>query len=386
MDFERIDLTVGPLFALEAMATISTTPSGPDESSVIRIDGAIDRTTVPDIYDDLKKRAKKQGGLSLDLSAVDRIDSAGVAFFSVLNRHCQKHGGVLEITAMSDNVDESFRLFRIVDFEEASGERESLPVRLGDAAYKRWDSFKRMVYMAADTFVWSVGGAARTRQVRKGALWVEANRIGVDAIGIVGLISFLVGGVVALQSAYQLRQFGADIFVANLIAVSMTREMGPLMTAIIIAGRSGASVAAEIATMTVNEEMDALRTLGLEPVRYVVVPKFQGLTITMPALTIMASFLGIVGGFVVALLYLDMSAAAFFSQVLNALVFKDIGTGLIKSVAFAWLIVLIAAKNGFEAYGGAEAVGKVTTESVVGSIFWVIVADAGFNVLFYFGD
>ena len=165
----------------------------------------------------------------------------------------------------------------------------------------------------------------------------------------------------------------------------MTREMGPLMTAIMIAGRSGAAIAAEIATMTVSEEIDALRTMGLSPTRYVVVPKFQAITLTMPALTIFADALGIVGGFFVAFFYLDIGVVPFFGQVADALVMKDVVTGLVKSVAFAWIIVLIASRNGFRARGGAESVGLVTTSSVVSSIFWVIVADAGFSILFYFG-
>jgi phospholipid/cholesterol/gamma-HCH transport system permease protein len=201
----------------------------------------------------------------------------------------------------------------------------------------------------------------------------------------VGLIVFLIGLVLALQSAYQLRRFGASIYMADLLAISLTREMGPLMTAIIVAGRSGASIAAEIATMQVSEEIDALRTMGLNPVRYVVVPKFQAITVTVPALTIYANVLGIFGGLVVAVLYLDIGATAFLGQVFDALVVKDVVTGLVKSLAFAWIIVLIAAHRGFAARGGAESVGLVTTASVVSSIFWVIVADAGFSLLFYFG-
>jgi len=232
----------------------------------------------------------------------------------------------------------------------------------------------------------SVAGAPRTRRVRRGAWISEGLRIGGDALPIVALIAFLVGLVVALQSAYQLRQFGANIYVANLIAVSMTREMGPLMTAIILAGRSGAAIAAEIATMKVSEEVDALETIGLNPVRYAVVPKFQGITITMPALVVYADLVGIVGGFLVALFYLDISLEAFWKQVHSALHLKDLLTGLLKSVAFAWIIVLIAAHKGFQARGGAESVGRVTTSSVVMSIFWVIVADAAFSMVFYFGD
>src|SRR5690606_762687 len=132
----------------------------------------------------------------------------------------------------------------------------------------------------------------------------------------------------------------ADIYVANLIGVSMTREMGPLMTAIIIAGRSGAAIAAEIATMSVNEEVDGLRTMGLAPRRYIVVPKFQAITLTMPGLCTFANLLGIFGGFLIAVIYMDLGATAFVNQLFDALVLKDLVTGMVKSIAFAWIIVL----------------------------------------------
>jgi len=188
----------------------------------------------------------------------------------------------------------------------------------------------------------------------------------------------------ALMSAYQLKQFGANIFIANLVGVSMTRELGPLMTAIIVAGRSGSSIAAEISTMTVTEEVDALKTMGIRPLSYLVIPKVYAITIAQPLLTVLADFLGILGGFLVAIIYLDLSAVAFIQQLLQSMVLKDIWTGLVKSVVFAWMIVVVACYKGFIVKGGAEGVGRVTTSSVVTSIFLVIVADCFFSVLFYF--
>jgi len=258
-------------------------------------------------------------------------------------------------------------------------------VRTADFFLELRSSFLQFMILTADTVAFSLKGDARIKRVRKDAVWIEAERIGLNSLPIVALISLLVGLVVALQSAYQLRQFGANIYVANLIAVSMTREMGPLMTAIILAGRSGAAIAAEIATMMVTEEVSALKTMGLNPVRYIVVPKFKAITWTMPALAVFASAIGILGGFLIALLYLDLGTSVFFNQVLKSLIVKDLVTGVIKSIAFAWIIVLISSYYGFRAYGGAESVGRVTTQSVVASIFWVIVADAGFSLLFYFG-
>ena len=191
--------------------------------------------------------------------------------------------------------------------------------------------------------------------------------------------------MVALQSAAQLRQFGANIFIADLVGIAMTAEMGPLMTAILLAGRIGSATAAEIATMTITEEVDALKTMGIHPLRYLVVPRFLAITITQPLLTVVANLLGILGGFVIAVTYLDLSASVFGHQLLDALRVKDLMTGLVKSIAFGWIIVFVGAHRGFQVRGGAEGVGLATTSSVVQAIFMVIAADAFFSLIFYFG-
>ena len=197
-------------------------------------------------------------------------------------------------------------------------------------------------------------------------------------------MTFLVGAVVALQTASLLRLFGADIMVADMIGISMIRELAPLMTAIIMAGRSGASIAAEIATMSINEEIAGIRTMGLDPIRYVVVPKFRAITLTMPGLTVFAMLCGIFGGFVIAILYMGLSPSAFLHELWGVVFIKDILVTLLKSTVMAWIIVWVAAHQGFSAYGGSEAVGRVTTQSVVLSIFWCIIADAISSMIFYF--
>ena len=361
-------------------------PSAP--GGALRLVGVLDRDSVADVHERLVRLVTRRGAgeVAFDLAGVERIDSAGVALFGLLVDRAGRAGSRVTVTALSEQARRAFELFRVED--EAAPTVSAGPgllERIGASAERSWNDLIDLFSLVADTFAWSVGGAARTRRVRKGAVWVEAVRIGMNALPIVGLISFLVGVVVALQSAYQLRQFGANIYVANLIAVSMTREMGPLMTAILMAGRSGASIAAEVGTMVVSQEVDALRTMGLHPVRYIVVPKFQAMTLTMPALVVFANVLGIVGGFLAAWAYLGLGPSTFFHQVLKSLVLKDIWTGLFKSIAFAWVIVIIAANRGFKVHGGAEAVGQVTTASVVSSIFWVIIVDAVFSMVFYFG-
>jgi phospholipid/cholesterol/gamma-HCH transport system permease protein len=180
----------------------------------------------------------------------------------------------------------------------------------------------------------------------------------------------------------QLRQFGADIYVANLVGLSITRELGPLMTAIIASGRSGAAFAAEIGTMKVSEEVDALGAMGLDRTRFLVTPKVIALLIMLPCLTLFADLVGVLGGLVVAMFSLDIPAVVYFRQMKAYMSIWDIGQGLVKAVVFALLIATIGCLRGFEARAGAESVGRVTTAAIVSGIFAIICADAVFTVLF----
>jgi phospholipid/cholesterol/gamma-HCH transport system permease protein len=207
---------------------------------------------------------------------------------------------------------------------------------------------------------------------------------GVDSIPIVGLISVFIGIVLALQGAYQLQKLGASYYVTALVGVSVTRELGPLITAIIIAGRSGSAFAAELGTMKVSEEMDALEAMGLNSVRYLVVPKYLALIIMMPCLTLISDFMGIMGGGMFEMIQLGMTFKMFINATIEALAMHDITTGLIKSLEFGLIITGVGCYEGFMVKGGAEGVGKATTSSVVISIFLIIFADVIFTAIFYY--
>jgi phospholipid/cholesterol/gamma-HCH transport system permease protein len=209
-----------------------------------------------------------------------------------------------------------------------------------------------------------------------------AEKCGADAVPIVILINFLVGFVMAFQAARQLKMFGANIFVADLVGLSLTRELAPLMTAIIVCGRSGAAFAAEIGSMKVNEEVDALRTLGLTPFGWLVVPRVVALMLVVPILTLLADFIGISGGLVVGITDLDLSVTGYYIETVKAVHAWDLVSGLIKSVVFSLAIGLIACQQGFAASGGAEGVGKRTTSTVVTSLFSLVMIDAVFTVVF----
>lgn len=209
------------------------------------------------------------------------------------------------------------------------------------------------------------------------------NRSGADAVAIVVLINFLIGVVMGFQSAVQLKQFGANIYVADLVGLSMTRELGPLMTAIIVSGRSGAAFAAELGTMRVSEEIDALRTMGFGPLRFLVFPRVLALLLVVPVLTLIGDFFGLLGGLLVGVVSLDITITGYLNETQRALEVPDVLQGIIKSGVFALAIGLISCQQGLATSGGAEGVGRRTTTSVVSSLFALILIDAAFTMLFH---
>ena len=211
----------------------------------------------------------------------------------------------------------------------------------------------------------------------------QAMEAGVRALPILSLITFFIGLILALQAAYELRRFGAMSFVASAVALSMTRELGPLITAVIVIGRSGSAFAAEIGTMKVTEEIDALETMAIDPVGFLVAPKFVAMIVMLPCLTIWANFMGILGGSLFGVLKADFTFQRYILASLDALYLRDVLTGLIKSFMFGMTITAVGCQEGFNTGGGAEQVGRSTTKAVVVSIFLVILVDLVFTMLFF---
>jgi phospholipid/cholesterol/gamma-HCH transport system permease protein len=236
-----------------------------------------------------------------------------------------------------------------------------------------------MLVLSSEIFYWSIVDIWKTKGHRKGSFTNQSIQIGFNALPIVGLLSFIVGVILALQSAVQMKNFGADQFLPLLLAHAFVRELSPLITAVIVAGRSGSAIASEIATMKVTEEIDALKMMALNPIRYVVVPKFHALTISMSLLVTFSIVVGILGGAIVAVLYLGQSFSSFMDACIDTISTQTFVISLLKSTVFAWQIVIIGSYYGFSASGGAEDVGRVTTQSVVASIFGVIIMDAIFS-------
>ena len=314
----------------------------------------------------------------IDLKSVNRIDSSGVALLEELMEKSE-----ISLINVSKDHQKVINTFKSLDIEsESSKSRILFLEKIYNLMMTIYINSKEMMMLISEVVMWSIIDLFSSEGRKKGSVFHQSIVLGVNAFTIISLMSFVLGLILALQSAAQLRQFGANIFVADLLAISMVREMGPMMTAIIIAGRSGSSIASEIATMKVSEELDALKTMAINPLRYVVVPKFIAITFCMPLLVMLSIAMGILGGLVIAITYLDLSMYSFFHEIFTVLTLKDITIGLSKSFFFAWNIVLIGSYFGLRVEGGAEGVGKVTTQSVVVSIFSVIIFDAIFS-LFY---
>ena len=233
-------------------------------------------------------------------------------------------------------------------------------------------------------FYWTFIAPFRGGRLRWSTAFRQMVVIGVQALPVVCLIAFFVGLILAFQGAYELKKFGAMRFVVSLVGVTITREMGPLMTAIIVIGRSGSAFAAELGTMKVSEEVDALVTMGLNPIQFLLVPKFVAMMVMMPCLTTIADLMGILGGATFAYTSeLEMGLRQYLMATAEALVMRDIISGLIKSIVFGMVIVQIGCYEGFTVTGGPQGVGRSTTSSVVTAIFSVIIVDVIFTAFFY---
>jgi phospholipid/cholesterol/gamma-HCH transport system permease protein len=321
--------------------------------------------------------------LCLDLSATRRIDSAGISLLFYIGKQVEKAGGKVTIVNALPEIREAVSSVTIPSpAKTAPSAKQGFFESMGSGVLSARDAATSGLSMLTEILYWASFGLLKKRDFRKGVLEEQMFSMGYKAFGIVSLLSFLIGIVLALQAALQLQHFGAGIFLAPMITISMIKELGPLLTAIILTGRSGSAITAEIATMVVGEEIDALQTMGINPLQFVVVPKLFALSMTMPILSLAASIVGVVAGYVVAVVYLDIASKLMISEILKNIFLMDVVANVVKSVVFSWLIVWIGAFHGFRVHGGAEAVGRETTQSVVNGIFIIICADAVFSFIF----
>jgi phospholipid/cholesterol/gamma-HCH transport system permease protein len=332
---------------------------------------------------ELLDRLRPYPRVRIDLANVELIDGACVALLVHLQSELRRRRIPCELVGGSGEIQRLLALHGRRRMRRRARRKPNDAVQqVGEATARLFESTLAVLGFFGEVLV-SLGGALRhPRRLNLRDVALTMERSGADAVPIVLLINFLIGFVMAFQSSVQLKQFGANIFVADLVGLAMVRELGPLMTAIIVSGRSGAAFAAELGTMKVSEEVDALRTLGLLPLPYLVLPRVLGLALVAPLLTLLADAIGIGGGMVVAAFELDVTPAAFMTQLRQAVQPWDLFSGLLKSVVFSVAIALVACQQGLATSGGAEGVGRRTTAAVVSILFALILLDAIFTVLF----
>ncbi|MBN2195199.1 MAG: MlaE family lipid ABC transporter permease subunit [Polyangiaceae bacterium] len=353
----------------------------------VRVEGALTFADGGALWDRLRSKLPMaaKAGVRFDLSGLESIDGGAMALLVQAKWDLETSGTYCEFTGSTGAV---AKLLALYDGDARAAPRTprlhvGVLGHVGDSTLAAVRGTQVFLAFVGSMVLASGGVLRRPRTGNWRGLVPLVTRTGADAVPIVGLILFLIGFVMGFQSAVQLKEFGASIYVADLVALSMTRELGPLMTAIIVCGRSGAAFAAELGAMRVSEEIDALRTMGIGPLRFLVFPRVLALFLVLPVLTLLGDFVGILGGLLVGVVSLQLTITGYLNETLRALDLWDISQGLLKASVFGLAIGLISCSQGLAATGGAEGVGRRTTSSVVISLFALIVIDAAFTLGFY---
>ncbi|MBN2126464.1 MAG: MlaE family lipid ABC transporter permease subunit [Deltaproteobacteria bacterium] len=330
-------------------------------------------------------KTRSVSSLSVDLGGVEYLDDFGALVLVEIKRAVEVAGGAFRLENAHPKVQEMLSLLNFEGLDHGVAFVKKPPpgaiVRLGEGTLRTLTDLRYLVSFVGSVCLAMMHVLTHPRSLRTDDAFLYMQRTGVDALPIVGLISFLLGLIMAFMSSVQLQQFGANIYVASLVSLSMVRELGPIMTAIIVAGRSGSAYAAEIGTMKISEEVDALFTMGFDPTRFLVVPKIVASLVVVPLLTLFSDLFAIAGGLIVGVFMLDLTANAYIAQTLKTLSLFDVFWGFFKSAVFALLIAWIGCLRGFQVRGGAAAVGQATTSAVVSSIFLIILSDSIFAVI-----
>jgi phospholipid/cholesterol/gamma-HCH transport system permease protein len=359
----------------------------PGDGLILSISGPLDAGTTGQAWRtalNLLQRAKPRR-LIVDAAAVTYCDGAGAALLLELERRQVGRQGQYEVRSLAPAFQSLLDLYGRSAGEQPQADvhAESLVEQIGRVAVTLWNDLVALLTFIGELYMALVQAARRPRAVRWKDALLTAELAGVNALPIVALLGFLLGLIMAFQSAIPMRQFGAEVYVANLIGLSMVRELGPLLTAILLAGRSGSAFAAELGTMKVSEEIDALTTMGLEPVGFLVVPRVIAAVAMTPLLAVFASLLGLVGGAVV-MLSLGFPLVTYVIQIKSAVTAGDMLGGLGKSLAFGIVVAAIGCLRGLQTKSGASAVGESTTRAVVSGLVLITLVDGIFAVVFYY--
>ena len=359
-----------------------------DGGRLLSLSGRLDSESVTTIWDSVRRAVADVPArrVVVDAGGVDYCDGAGIALFVDLLRHPREPQ--VEIA----NLKPAFEvLLKQYDPGVLEHDLDPEPPRgpaieeIGRGAYTVWRDIRAQVTFVGETTAALTYAVRNPASVRWRDVWRICEQVGADALPIVALISFLLGMILAFQSAVPMKRFGAEIFVADLIGLSMLRELGPLMTAILLAGRSGAAFAAEIGTMRVNQEVDALTTMGLSPVRFLVTPRILAALFMTPLLVLFSDLIGMVGG-AFTMQSFSIPIVAFLKEIDSAVTMTDFLAGFVKSFVFAVLIAGVGCLRGLQTRAGASAVGDAATRAVVTGIILLVVVDGLFAVAYYMLD
>lgn len=353
----------------------------------IKAGAKLDREAGQAIIAEARKRNPPKGStLTLDLAGTATVDSLGAASIIELNDFAQRRGATLALEGHTGHVTDFVEMIQPTLGAPPLGKKRPMGFveGIGDKAIAFFDEVKEFIDLCIDSLYWTVIAPFEFRGIRWGNLLDELYEMGVRAVGIVTLMNFLLGLIIAMLLAKQAESYGIQLFVADVVMIGFARELAAIMTAVVVSARTGAAIAAEISTMKVQEEIDALRGMGVNVAQYLVAPKLMALLITLPCLAALGIIAGLAGGAVWGIAVLGFQPSIWFQQTLNAAYMSDLIQGMIKTLVFAVGIVLIGCHNGFRVRGGSRGVGLMTTRSVVMDIFMLICVDIIFALIFYY--
>jgi len=361
-----------------ASARLEPGPAG------LRLSGHLDAATAGEIWRDAMDRAGGAGALVLDVSGLESCDAAGAVLLVEMERARRQGGGRLELRGLPSNVAEILEMVEAGESETPSPEagRRNFFEALGSASIDLLLGVRETIAYVGALTLGLLQVVRNPRLLRFKDVMLVAERAGIGAVPIVALIGFLLGLILSFQSLIPMQRFGAEIFIADLLGMSLLRELGPLMAAIMLTARSGSAFAAEIGTMKVNEEVDALATMGLEPMRFLILPRVVAAIIVVPVLAMLMNAAGLAGG-AVMFLTLDFPLNLYVSRIAEMVSVGDFLGGIFKGFVFGVIVAAVGCQRGLETGKGAGAVGLSTTSAVVSGITLIAVIDGIFAVLFF---
>ncbi|WP_232785022.1 ABC transporter permease [Psychromonas sp. MB-3u-54] len=357
---------------------------------LFRCQGDWTAKSLKDVLKYLEKEADSLFNMSVewDVSGVGKVDSAGIMLYIHYHDLLKLQHCTIELTGAGAEYQNLYQLLNAHVSQQAKSKSGLLPqmllpfTHIGQSVENLRQDINDFLSFIGEHSAALLSSLRHPASIRYASIVKNIEEAGVRALPIVALTSCLIGVVITYQSALQLQKFGANVFIVDMIGISITRELAPLITAIVVAGRTGSSYTAQLGAMIITEEISAMRTMGFDPHRFLVLPRIIALMIVMPLLILFADVIGIAGGMVVSNIHLNISYAEFIHRLPNVLDIKHVWIGIFKGPFFAWLIAVTGCFRGFQVSSNTESLGRYTTISVVNAIFLVIACDALFSVIF----